>query len=60
MMEICDENDYDKMRWQPLFGKKTLQAPSGVVGVHPADVLVVSQLCFRGRWSIGGSLVVCP
>ena len=26
----------------------------------PAGVLVVSQLCFGGRWHLGGTLAVCP
>ena len=29
-------------------------------GVCPAGVLVVSPLCFGGRWCLGGPLVVCP
>ena len=28
-------------------------------GVCPAGVLVVSPLCFGGRWCLGGPLVVC-
>ena len=26
----------------------------------PAGVLVVFQLCFGGRWHLGGTLAVCP
>ena len=26
----------------------------------PAGVLVVSHLCFGGRWHLGGTLAVCP
>ena len=44
---------------------KTLQVLSGIGGicpdgVWPVGVLVVSQLCFGGRWCLGGTLVVCP
>ena len=32
-----------------------------VDGVCPsAGVLVVSQVCFGGRWHLGGTLAVCP
>ena len=43
-----------------LVGKNRLQVLSEIAGVCPAGVLVVSQLCFGGRWCLGGTLVVCP
>ena len=42
------QNDYDEVCWQQVFG------------VCPAGVLVVSELCFGGRWCLGGPLVVRP
>ena len=33
---------------------------AGVIGgVCRAGILVASQLCFGGRWCLGGTLVVC-
>ena len=43
------KNDYDEVCWQQLFGV-----------CRPVGVLVVSQLCFGGRWCLGGPLMVCP
>ena len=57
---VVSQDDYDKVCWQQLVGKNRLQVLSGIAGVCPADVLVVSQLCFGGRWCLGGTLVVGP
>jgi len=57
---VVSQDDYDKVCWQQLVGENRLQVLSGIAGVCPAGVLVVSQLCFGGRWCLGGTLVVCP
>ena len=41
-------------------GKKAVVMTMYFVGVCPAGFLVVSQLCFGGRWCLGGPLMVCP
>jgi hypothetical protein len=71
VMMVMGKYYYDKMCWQQLFGKtKTHRGPFReflmmsvlmVDGVcPPAGVLVVSQLCFGGRWRLGGTFAVCP
>jgi hypothetical protein len=54
---VIGKHDYDKICWQQLFGKHPVEVLSGIGGVCPAGVLVVSQLCFD--WFLGGTLVVC-
>jgi hypothetical protein len=48
----CCGDGNDKVCWQQLFRKTPLQVPSGIGGVCPAGVLVVSPLCFGGRWCL--------
>ena len=47
-MAMINDSDRDKICLQHFFG------------VCPAGVLVVSHLCFDGRWCLGGLLVGCP
>ena len=42
----------NEMCWEQLFGKNPLQVLWGIGGVCHAGVLVVSQLCFGGRWCL--------
>ena len=69
MMVMRDDGDARRLRWKQMmmtkyagsnFWKNPLQVLSGIGGVCAAGVLVVSQLCFGGRWCLGGTLVVCP
>ena len=51
----CDgDGDGKKWLWRSMFVGNIF------FGVCPAGVLVVSRLCFGGRWCLGGTLVVCP
>ena len=75
VMMVMGKMIYDKVCRQQLFGKtKALRGPFRELVVSvlmvsvltvdgvcpPAGVLVVSQLCFGGRWRLGGTLAVCP
>ena len=70
VMMVTGKWYHDKVCRQQFFGKtKTLRGPfreflmRSVLMVDgdcpPAGVLVVSQLCFGGRWRLGGTLAAC-
>jgi len=74
VMMVTGKWYHDKVCRQQFFGKtKTLRGPFRELVVSvlmvlvlmvdgvcpPAGVLVVSQLCFGGRWRLGGTLAAC-
>jgi len=65
MTKYADSNIGKTKALRGLFRELVVSVPMVSVlmvdGVcPPAGVLVVSQLCFGGRWRLGGTLAVCP